>query len=351
MSHRITVAVAAMTTLTLILGSRWWHAQGAVHQILQVEPADLKLGQVWLTDKLNHKLTIRNTSSQEVTISAFDTSCACTALTPSAVLFPPNGSRDIDVTIDLFRIVRESPLADRWPIEVSIQALAADRSITANWRVQGSIASPLKKLPVATLEPLRVSKVDVPRSTVLEVELKEGVFAETATSLTTGLTCRLRSAEPRRAMVEFMINPADIEAGPFRACGQLQLRSQTSNTPLPPFPLELNLVVTPIVVAEPTVVLFQCLHAPKTVTITTSCNRRFAIVDVEACDGIETKLLSTEGEYQERRTLRLTATKSDTTMTLLALRIFVKREGSDVLESVALQVLRPTASVTSAAVE
>jgi hypothetical protein len=116
MSARTTGAVAGIVALVVILGGRWWRSYESARYDLQVAAKELAIGDVWLSEKLRHTLTIRNSSKEEVHITGFDTSCSCTSVAPAKLVLAPGESQGLDAVIDPLRIIRENRSASAWPL-------------------------------------------------------------------------------------------------------------------------------------------------------------------------------------------------------------------------------------------
>jgi hypothetical protein len=68
---------------------------------LFVEPSALDFGEIYERKEIRLELPITNTTSREIVIDGFASSCACAAVTPRRVSIPPGGTRTVAVTIDL----------------------------------------------------------------------------------------------------------------------------------------------------------------------------------------------------------------------------------------------------------
>ncbi len=90
-------------------------------RVLDIRPADLDLGQVWLQKEQPFAVQVRNVSDRPVVVTQFAASCNCTTLSPSAFNLPPNGRQVVRGVIDLTRSVHES--ADgTFPFDVTLSA-------------------------------------------------------------------------------------------------------------------------------------------------------------------------------------------------------------------------------------
>lgn len=73
---------------------------------LFVAPEFLDFGEVWVGEAFQLEIPIRNVSKEIIRIQGFDTSCACTSVSPQSLSLPPGHEQSILVTVDLTRLDR-----------------------------------------------------------------------------------------------------------------------------------------------------------------------------------------------------------------------------------------------------
>lgn len=114
---------------------------------LEVDRADLDLGDVWLQRELAFRFSVRNPSESAIQVGQLSASCNCTELTPSSFIVPPHGETAVSGTIDLTRSVQETD-ADREPFGVVLTAdITAPNSDRVEWQLRGVAKRALEMSP------------------------------------------------------------------------------------------------------------------------------------------------------------------------------------------------------------
>lgn len=115
-------------------------APAAETPALVIEPASLRLGEIW--ESVGHvvRLDVRNTTPNRVTIQRFVSGCYCSDVSPSTLTIEPNSSAPVTVTINTtHRLPHQRGLA-KWPLSVSITAVVDQSDVRGhNWEVTGTV--------------------------------------------------------------------------------------------------------------------------------------------------------------------------------------------------------------------
>jgi hypothetical protein len=347
MSFRSTVTLAGLVAIVLILAGRAERHSELAAQALQVDPAELELGEISLQEPITRLLTIRNQSTRDVRITDFETSCGCTSVTPHSLTLRPNESRAVRVTIDLLQIARQSPQAASWPLELTLRPTFQRGVVAGSWRFQGTLTSPLTAVPEIGNEPLVLDATEEPQKITIPVHFRRGVSLARATCSGPGSSCAWSVPRDGEGTVEIMLDPGQKSLGPFLTRCLLHLHSPAGE-PLPPLPIEIRGEVRSSVVLEPSLLLLGVRTSPAIVTLRSNSGRPFEILEVGTCRGIGAELLPGD-ENDFVRTLQVVATEADESLTVVPLHIDVRAEGSTVRERLTLQIQRPTRLFLAAA--
>ena len=117
--------------------------------VLDIVPADLNLGDVWMQKELPFELTLRNVSGQPVAVVDFTASCNCTEISPTRFTIPAFGSTKVRGLIDLTRSSQDAR-APRVPFEVVMSAETEPRSESPlAWPLRGTALRVLSVSPVS----------------------------------------------------------------------------------------------------------------------------------------------------------------------------------------------------------
>ena len=107
---------------------------------LVIEPASLRVGEVWESVAHKVRLEVRNTTANRVTIQRFVSGCYCSDVSPDTLTLEPNSSAPVTVTINTtHRLPHQRGLA-KWPLSVSITAIADKSEVRGHhWEIIGSV--------------------------------------------------------------------------------------------------------------------------------------------------------------------------------------------------------------------
>jgi hypothetical protein len=132
---RLRAGVLVSVVLTLAAGVGWElgrslrgrHRAPAPPQAatcpLSVPPGELRIGQVWETDRLEWPLDITNDGDGPVDIQSFRVSCGCVKVTPPALSLLQGQTRQVTLTLDLTSGANKVPpderrSARRWGVRI-----------------------------------------------------------------------------------------------------------------------------------------------------------------------------------------------------------------------------------------
>lgn len=113
---------------------------------LVVDSSYLDFGTVWEQEQFEWSIPIENRSDAAITVESFRSSCLCTDVTPRRFVIPANGSRTIQVTLDLTEKDNHlldplAPLTPR-PFSVTIEPILTPPPSTTHliaWQLKGRV--------------------------------------------------------------------------------------------------------------------------------------------------------------------------------------------------------------------
>ncbi len=109
---------------------------------LEVEAADLDLGEVWEDPAFVRPVKIVNRGNKEARVVDMSGGCECTAIEPKAFVLASGQSQSVNVKIDLTHRFPHQFGVDRRELAVTIHPTLADRGASADgWKVLGVIKS------------------------------------------------------------------------------------------------------------------------------------------------------------------------------------------------------------------
>lgn len=150
---RFTRLGRVLTILLLCLScvAAYWLASASTRLLstesaLTVSPHHLDLGDVWEHPNLTWLLPIQNSSTSDIEITGFTSSCNCTDLTPPSLTVPARQTVDVRLTIDLTK--RPHPDLDQWPFDVElVPQLRAGLPNHKGWTIRGRVSRAFKFSP------------------------------------------------------------------------------------------------------------------------------------------------------------------------------------------------------------
>jgi hypothetical protein len=108
---------------------------------LVVDEESLVFGEVWADPAFVWQLPIRNTTSSEVEIIGFDTSCTCSKIDPQCLIIPALGIVNVQLTINLSN--RDSKPSDvATDFKLAIRPRIKDIGRQPGWIIRGQVKQP-----------------------------------------------------------------------------------------------------------------------------------------------------------------------------------------------------------------
>ena len=186
--------------------------------ILFINPAELKLGEMWEAPEYTATVSLRNTSDIAIDISKFGTSCVCSGIEPASVVVPAHGSVPLRVKLDLTHRMPHMAEQERRPFSVTVHPLVMQTGVASNgWEFTGGVRSRVglshsrlefgdRCTHAGTPVTRKVRATVFDARTTLEVDMKSSLA-----------TVRLTGVAERAGEYEIDITPrANLAVGPFR---------------------------------------------------------------------------------------------------------------------------------------
>ncbi len=115
---------------------------------LVVNPEHLDFGEVWVQRDFRWTLPIRNTTSTDLGIRSFATSCGCTSVEPDSIIVPAGGEANVELLLDLRPSASAPPGRSRREFAVNVIAVPIEPvRAQLQWRVTGWVRTPIAFRP------------------------------------------------------------------------------------------------------------------------------------------------------------------------------------------------------------
>jgi hypothetical protein len=110
-------------------------------QVLVVPDAALNFGETWEDKAFRWELPIENTTSVDVEVVRFMTSCSCIAVQPEAFVIPAHGTKKVELRIDLTRRSDSEKEAAERASDIRIAPVLRSSGLQQGWTVRGRVRS------------------------------------------------------------------------------------------------------------------------------------------------------------------------------------------------------------------
>jgi hypothetical protein len=144
---------AALTILLLSCAAALWLGSASKRLVganegLIVSEAHLNLGEIWEDERLPWTLPVRNSTTADIEIIDFDSSCNCLAIEPRSLVIPAGETADLRLTLYLSNgLVDEAALPIR-NVELKIVPRIRDHlPQQAGWTIRGRVRSAVSLAP------------------------------------------------------------------------------------------------------------------------------------------------------------------------------------------------------------
>lgn len=105
---------------------------------IAIDPRDLDFGEVWENPEFEKTLMVKNDSDDDVTIQRFQSSCACTSISPASLTIPARGTAKIVAKLDLVA-KGDSPPRVRDFSATIFPIVARGVAAGARWEIHGVV--------------------------------------------------------------------------------------------------------------------------------------------------------------------------------------------------------------------
>jgi len=122
-------------------------AAGPVANTLTVPASALNFGDVGVRNDFQWTIPVHNTSSEEIAVTAFQSSCACTSAEPEALVIPAGQTREVLLTLDLTTRSSEKAALPIRTFEVSLVPRTTPPVQRSPWIISGRILQPYYLTP------------------------------------------------------------------------------------------------------------------------------------------------------------------------------------------------------------
>jgi hypothetical protein len=113
---------------------------------LVVDPEELDFGEVWVQRDFRWTLPIRNTTSTDLGIRSFATSCGCTSVEPKSIIVPARGEAPIELELDLRPSNSSGQSRQQFSVNIFADPTDAVR-FRPQWRLTGLVRVPIEFRP------------------------------------------------------------------------------------------------------------------------------------------------------------------------------------------------------------